>query len=74
MVYICEKCGVMIFMYVTGKHILLFVTILSLIAYAGLLVWKFIFDGNIPGNSLLVLGFLEIALVVVNTIRKEGNK
>ena len=52
-------------MQITGKHILMIVTVLSLIAFVALLVWKLVFKGNIPDEALWIIGILEIVLVMI---------
>lgn len=52
-------------MQITGKHILMIVTVLSLIAFVALLVWKLVFNGNIPDEALWIIGILEIVLVMI---------
>ena len=52
-------------MQITGKHILLIATVLSLIAFVALLVWKLVFNGNIPDEALWIIGILEIVLVMI---------
>lgn len=52
-------------MQITGKHILLIATVLSLIAFVVLLVWKLMFNGNIPNEALWIIGVLEIVLVMI---------
>ena len=52
-------------MQITGKHILMIVTVLSLIAFVSLLVWKLVFNGNIPDEALWIIGISEIVLVMI---------
>ena len=52
-------------MQITGKHILVIVTVLSLIVFVALLVWKLMFNGNIPDEALWITGILEIVLVLI---------
>lgn len=52
-------------MQITGKHILMIVTVLSLIAFVALLVWKLVFNGNIPDEALWIISILEIVLVMI---------
>lgn len=52
-------------MQITGKHILMIVTVLSLIVFVALLVWKLMFNGNIPDEALWITGILEIVLVMI---------
>lgn len=52
-------------MQITGKHILLIATVLSLIAFVALLIWKLMFNGNIPDEALWIIGILEIVLVMI---------
>ena len=52
-------------MQITGKHILVIVTVLSLIVFVALLVWKLMFNGNIPDEALWITGILEIVLVMI---------
>ncbi|MEE1314553.1 MAG: hypothetical protein UHS49_02145 [Faecalimonas sp.] len=52
-------------MKITGKHILYILAIVSLIAFAFLLVWKVFFDGDIPAESLWVLGAMELVILSV---------
>ena len=52
-------------MQITGKHILLIATVLSLIAFVALLIWKLMFNGNIPDEALWITGILEIVLVMI---------
>ena len=52
-------------MQITGKHILMIVTVLSLIAFVALLVWKLVFNGNIPDEALWIIGISEIVLVMI---------
>lgn len=49
-------------MKITEKHVFLAVAVISAVAFAGLLVWKFVFSGNIPKESLIVLGIIVIAV------------
>ena len=50
---------------ITGKHILLIATVLSLIAFVVLLVWKLLLNGNISDEALWLIGVLEIVLVMI---------
>lgn len=52
-------------MQITGKHILLIATVLSLIAFVVLLVWKLLLNGNISDEALWLIGVLEIVLVMI---------
>ncbi len=52
-------------MQITGKHILSIATVLSLIAFLILLIWKLMFNGNIPAEALRSIGVLEIVLVMI---------
>ena len=52
-------------MQITGKHILVIVTVLSLIVFVALLVWKLMFNGNIADEALWITGILEIVLVMI---------
>lgn len=52
-------------MQITGKHILMIVTVLSLIAFVALLIWKLMFNENIPDEALWIIGILEIVLVMI---------
>ena len=52
-------------MQITGKHILVIVTVLSLIVFVALLVWKLMFNGNIPDEALWITSILEIVLVMI---------
>ena len=58
-------------MQITGKHILMIVTVLSLIAFVALLVWKLVFNGNIPDEALWIIGILEIVLVMIQIFLNE---
>lgn len=59
------------FMQIGGRHILLFVTVLSFIAFVGLVIWKVAFDGNVADEVLWIIGVLEIILVMIHVLLRR---
>lgn len=52
-------------MQITGKQIFSGVSILSLIAFLGLLVWKIAFDGNISNKVLCIIAIIEAGILIM---------